>query len=172
MAFDFKGMFNNVAAKVDSAAKTAAKKTGEVAESAKLTISLKTEQAKLEGMFTALGKLCYAQTTGEDTSADLAAKVLEIDTQKKTIADLKAVIAENAGKAYCPACGKEIDIEAAFCPACGTKQEKKKLTEDAPAAKTAPAEEAPKEAKEIAVKPLDAAEFIAFFKATMEKYFA
>lgn len=124
---DFKAFVDNVASKAGSLAKSAAKKTGEVTESAKYAIMLKTEQNKLEGMYTTLGKLFYEQAKGTDIRAQVAAQVMEIDEQKQIIADLKATINENSGKIICEGCGKEIDIDNAFCPDCGKKVEPKLL---------------------------------------------
>lgn len=116
------GFFDDLSKNAKSFAEKAVKKTGEVAESAKLAISLKTEESKLEGLFNALGKLCY------DKADDglIAAQILEIDEQKTVIAQIKAEIAANSGKSYCTSCGKEISSEAAFCSHCGAKQEQKK----------------------------------------------
>ncbi|MCI8387245.1 MAG: zinc-ribbon domain-containing protein [Clostridiales bacterium] len=167
------GFFDDLSKNAKSFAEKAVKKTGEVAESAKLTISLKSEESKLEGLFSALGKLCY------DKADDglIAAQILEIDEQKTVIAQIKAEIAANSGKSYCAGCGKEISSDSAFCPHCGAKQEQKKnITKSEPApAKTAEsvkptaAKAEPVEAKPES-KPLTAAEFIEFFKATMVKY--
>lgn len=164
---DFKSILDNVASKVDTFAKTAAKKTGEVAESAKLAISLKSEQHKLEGMFTTLGKLFYEQAKGTDVRAQVAAQVMEIDEQKKVINDLKVTIAEASGKVICESCGKEIDVDNAFCPVCGKKQEPKIVVED-----TVCETEAPAEDTEISnAKPLSPEEFVDFFHETMDKYY-
>jgi len=166
MAFEInkeklKAIWGDISGKAQAAAQTAAKKTGEVAESAKLNITLKSEEQKLARLFLGLGK-AYYDKEAEDM---MSAKVMEIDEQMKVIADLKVVIAEQKGKILCPACGKEIDGDSLFCNACGAKQEQKKnvKTEEAEAPAEAPA--AP------AGKPMEADEFIDFFKATMKKYF-
>jgi len=171
MAFEInkeklKSLWADVSGKAQAAAQTAAKKTGEVAESAKLNITLKTEQQKLGRLFASLGKLYYEKAE----EAQLAAQVMEIDEQKKIIEDLKVVIAEQKGKILCPACGKEIDGDSLFCSGCGAKQEQKKNVTTDEAAPEAPKAEAAPEAPKCA--PLSAEEFIEFFKATMDKYFA
>ena len=166
MAFEInkeklKALWGDISGKAQAAAQTAAKKTGEVAESAKLSITLKSEEQKLARLFLGLGK-AYYDKEAEDL---MSAKVMEIDEQMKVIAALKVVIAEQKGKILCHACGKEIDGDSLFCNACGAKQEQKKnvTTEEAEAPAEAPA--AP------AGKPMEADEFIDFFKATMKKYF-
>ena len=127
---DIKTIAGDVAAKAGSLAKTAVKKTGEAAEAAKLTLLIKSEQKKLDSLFTVLGKLFYEQTKGTDVRAQIVAEIMEIDEQKKIIADLKATMIENSGKIICDFCGKEIDIEHPFCPECGQKVEPKLLNRD------------------------------------------
>ena len=127
---DIKSIVDDVAAKAGSLAKTAVKKTGEAAEAAKLTLLLKSEQKKLDSMFTVLGKLFYEQTKGTDVRAQVVAEIMEIDEQKRIIDDLKATMIENSGKIICDSCGKEIDLEHPFCPECGNKIEPKLLQRD------------------------------------------
>ena len=133
---DIKSMIGNVTNKAGSIAKTAVKKTGEAAESAKLAITLKSEQNKLDRLFTTLGKLFYEQAKGTDVRAQVAAQIMEIDEQKQVIDELKVIIAENNDKIICVSCGKDIDIDDAFCPVCGKKVEPKLLerekTEESP----------------------------------------
>ncbi len=189
MAFNFK----DFSKKVSDFADKAAKKTGEVTESAKLNIALKTEQNKLNGLFTELGKLCYEKANGADVDGQVSAMVIEIDGQKAEIARIKDEIAANSGKVYCSGCGKEISAEAAFCPLCGAKQEPKEAAAEAEAPEAAPeaaaedvpAEEAEESAEEEppagteaprsdaprAEAPKSEADgFVEFFNNTVEKY--
>ncbi len=127
---DIKTIAGDVAAKAGSLAKTAVKKTGEAAEAAKLTLLIKSEQKKLDSMFTVLGKLFYEQTKGTDVRAQIVAQMMEINEHKNIISDLKATMIENSGKIICDSCGKEIDLEHPFCPECGKKIEPKLLHRD------------------------------------------
>ena len=179
---EFKEFFVNFSKNAKTIADKAVKKTGEVAESAKLIISLKSEEAKLERLFNNLGKLCYDKAD----DASIAALIIEIDDQKEVIAKIKADIAANSGKAYCISCGKEITSDAIFCPYCGNKQEQKKnmssdaepkTTEIKPEPETKETETQPVEtASEVKAearpdsKPLSAEEFVEYFKAVMQKY--
>ena len=104
MAFEInkeklKALWGDISGKAQAAAQTAAKKTGEVAESAKLSITLKSEEQKLARLFLGLGK-AYYDKEAEDM---MSAKVMEIDEQMKVIADLKVVIDEQKGKILCHA---------------------------------------------------------------------
>lgn len=170
MAFEInkdklKSLWADVSGKAKDAAQTAAKKTGEVAETAKLTITLKTEEQKLGRLFAALGKLCYEKAE----QAQLDAQIMEIDEQKKIIADLKVQVAESKGKIICAGCGKEMDAGAQFCSSCGAKQEPKKTEETAEEKAEAPAAE--EAAPSCSSKPMCSEEFIDFFKTTVKKYF-
>ncbi len=166
------GFLDDITKSAKSIASKAVKKTGEVAESAKLAIALRSEESKLEGLFAALGKLTYEKAD----PALIAAEILEIDEQKNVIKQIKTEIAENSGKTFCPACGKEIPDDAKFCPACGKSQEKKTeaKAEPAPEKKTEDEKKNMKTETTTTVvantKPLTAEEFVEFFKATMMKY--
>lgn len=166
------GFLDDITKSAKSIASKAVKKTGEVAESAKLAIALRSEESKLEGLFAALGKLTYEKAD----AALIAAEILEIDEQKNVIKQIKTEIAENSGKTFCPACGKEIPDDARFCPACGKSQEKKTeaKAEPAPEKKTEDEKKNMKTETTTPVvantKPLTAEEFVEFFKATMVKY--
>ncbi len=126
----FKEMIGDVANTAGTLARSAAKRAGEVAESTKLNITLKSEQHKLEGMFTTLGKLFYEQAKGTDVRAQIVAQIMEINEQKQVINDLRTVLVEAGGKVICASCGKGIDIEDAYCPICGKKQEPKLMFSD------------------------------------------
>jgi len=157
---EFKSIAKKVAGKAGNIAKSAAKKTGVAANSAKLTLALKNAEIKLNKKFTVLGKLFYEQTKGTDVRTQIVAQIVEINEQKVVIADLKALIDEINGKATCPSCGKVIDLDAVFCPACGYKQTVN--------------EEPTKEEiidQIINCKGLDTDGFVEFFKDTTVKYF-
>ncbi len=126
----FKEMIGDVATTAGTLARSAAKRAGEVAESTKLNITLKSEQHKLEGMFTTLGKLFYEQAKGTDVRAQIVAQIMEINEQKQIIDDLRTVLVEAGGKVICSSCGKGINIDDVYCPICGKKQEPKLMFSD------------------------------------------
>ena len=142
---DFKSIVDNVTAKASEIAKTAVKKTGEAAESAKNAITLKSENNKLEGLFTTLGKLFYEQTKGTDVRAQISAQIMQIDEQKLVIENLRAIMAESSGKMVCESCGKDIDIDSTFCPVCGKKIEPKFVFAEAEAEEENESEESSEE---------------------------
>ncbi len=155
---DFKAIFDNVANKAGSLAKSAARKTGEVAEQAKLAITAKSEKGKLETMYTTLGKLFYEQVKGTDVRAQVSAQIMEIDEQKLVIEQLTTEMAENNGHILCDGCGKEISFDDAFCPTCGKKQEPKKLFD--------------REASTDEKSDTESEDFVEAFKDVTDKYFS
>ncbi len=154
---DIKSIVESVASKVDSLARTAVKKGEEAAESAKLAISLKSEQKKLDGLFATLGKLFYEQVKGTDVRAQVKAQIMEIDEQKLVIEELKLAVAESKGKASCIHCGSDIAIDAVYCPACGKSQASGKCSKAT--------------AEVSGGKSLGTDDFVDFFKDTTDKYF-
>lgn len=164
------GILDNISKSAKSFAEKAVKKTGEVAESAKLTICLKSEEVKLDELYEDLGRLTYEKAD----EVVITAQILEIDEQKLIIAQIKAEIAANNGKASCSSCGKDIPSEAAFCSYCGKQQaQKKNIAAEPPATscETAGKSEAQSEScPKQDIKPLGTEEFVEFFKATMLKY--
>ena len=121
MAFNFDTIKRNAS----GVANKAAKKTNDLTSLAKLNVSVKTMEAKLDGVYEEIGRLFYnAERNGEDYTSDIAALIMkadkfmaDIDATKKQINSLRKVV-------VCEGCGKEISDEAAYCSFCGTKQTK------------------------------------------------
>ena len=158
---DIRSIVSSAASKIDSLARIAVKKGGEAAESAKLNLTLRSEQKKLDSMFTTLGKLFYEQVKGTDVRTQIKTQIMEIDEQKLVIDELKLTIAEANGKASCIICGSDIEIDAVYCPACGGSQATKKHGE--------PSKQAPTDTP--AAKSIGTNDFITFFKNTTDRYF-
>lgn len=121
MAFNF----NTIKRNASDAANKAAKKTTDLTTLAKLNVSVKTLESKLDGVYEEIGRLFYnAERNGEDYTADIAALIMkadkfqsEIEATRKQINALRKVV-------VCEGCGNEISDEAAYCSYCGTKQVK------------------------------------------------
>lgn len=158
---DIRTIFNSAASKIDSLARIAVKKGGEAAESAKLNLTLRSEQKKLDTMFVTLGKLFYEQVKGTDVRTQVKTQIMEIDEQKLVIEALKLTIAEANGKASCKSCGNDIEIDAVYCPICGSSQATKKHGETAKSDGTGASN----------TKALGTNDFVTFFKDTTNRYF-
>ncbi len=128
-------IFNNLKRGATDAANKAAKKTGEITNIAKLTMNIKTAEAKLGEVYEEIGRLFYtAERTGEDCTSEIASNIMKADKIKADIANFKAEIAVLRNVIICESCGNEIGAESAFCSFCGTKVEKAAPVAEEPAA--------------------------------------
>lgn len=117
--------FDEFKRSASDAANKAVKKTEELTGIAKLNINLRTNEAKLAGVFEEIGHMFYdAQRTGADNTSDIASAIMKADKINADIESCRAEIAKLKKVTICPNCGKEISDEALFCSSCGTKQEK------------------------------------------------
>ena len=121
MAFNFETIKRNAS----GVANKAAKKTNDLTNLAKLNVSVKNMEAKLDGVYEEIGRLFYnAERNGDDYTSEIAALIMkadkfmaDIDSTRKQINALRKVV-------VCEGCGNEISEDAAFCSFCGTKQVK------------------------------------------------
>ena len=82
--------WNTVRTTIGQAASKAVHKTGEVADTASLYVKIKAAEAKLDGYYTALGKLTYKQLKSGESQAEKIAPVLEgIDELQEKIRTLR-----------------------------------------------------------------------------------
>ncbi len=82
--------WETVRTSVGRAATKAIHKTGEVADTASLYVKLKTAEAKLDGYYTALGRLTYKQLESGESQAEQIAPVIEhIRTTREKIRKLR-----------------------------------------------------------------------------------
>ena len=75
--------WNTVRTSVGRAASKAIHKTGEVVDTTSLYVKLKTAQAKLDGYYTALGKLTFKQLETGESQAEKIATTLECIREKR-----------------------------------------------------------------------------------------
>ena len=82
--------WNTVRTTIGQAASKAVHKTGEVADTASLYVKIKAAEAKLDGYYTALGKLTYKQLkSGESQAEKIAPVVDKIRALREKIRDLR-----------------------------------------------------------------------------------
>ena len=82
--------WNTIRESVTRAADKAAKATGSLADTASLYVRVKTTEAKLDGYYTALGKLTYKQlNTGEAQTEKIAETIRCIDEERTKLKDLR-----------------------------------------------------------------------------------
>ena len=91
--------WNKVRQGVGTAAKKTAKKTGEMVDIASLYVKLKMAEAKLDGYYTALGKLTYKQLkTGESQAEKIKPIVDKIDATQEKMRNLSKKIEDEKAK--------------------------------------------------------------------------
>lgn len=114
--------FDDLVKKAGKTAKSAAKKTGELYESAKLNWKIASEEEKMKDIFVKMGRLYYAEydsSTCEDAEMrDLCEQVSEVEI---TLRNLNRKLKQYKKLVRCKNCGKEFKENTVFCPACGSK---------------------------------------------------
>ncbi|MCL2500090.1 MAG: zinc ribbon domain-containing protein [Defluviitaleaceae bacterium] len=104
--------------------KNASKTTGDLIKTAKLNISLTSEQTTIKNLYTEIGKKVheiyqYGGTLGKFFDE----KYLELEAAERKIAEIKEQIAAIKGIRECPKCGKSVERNSEFCPKCGIRLE-------------------------------------------------
>ena len=104
----------------------ASKKTGEIAQEAKLKMKMNENKAEIKDLYQEIGKKVYKKHTlseGIDIKVDLEEECIKIDILSAEIETCLNKIRELKDKKQCPNCFNEIDLDSRFCNHCGTKQE-------------------------------------------------
>lgn len=116
---------DNISKKVGDAAKTAAKKSGEIVEVTKLNRSISLNEEKINKLYVEIGKAFYLKHENGDSleGDDLAAWCNQISELNKEIESFKEKILELKNIRICPNCKSEVGPDILFCPKCGTKLE-------------------------------------------------
>ena len=100
------------------------RKTTDITALAKVNISIKASESKLNTVYEEIGYLFYtAERNGLDNTEAIAAKVLKADGIIVEIDNLKKEYARLRKMRICSSCGNEIGTDCLFCPICGAKQE-------------------------------------------------
>ncbi|GHV40345.1 hypothetical protein FACS189490_05340 [Clostridia bacterium] len=103
----------------DMAAK-AIKASGEFAKTAKIRLSIASEEANLNAMYTEVGKkVREIYDYGGSLGAVFDEKYRAMREQSEKIDALKEQVNTIKGVRECPFCGKSVPKEADFCPKCG-----------------------------------------------------
>lgn len=110
----------------------ASKKTGEIAQEAKLKMKMNENKAEIKDLYQEIGKKVYKKHTlseGIDIKVDLEEECIKIDILSAEIETCLNKIRELKDKKQCPNCFNEIDLDSRFCNHCGTKQEVEEVRE-------------------------------------------
>lgn len=99
----------------------AAGKAKDVAELTKLQLAQREQEAKLEKLYTQLGK-CFYETAQPEEGSELFELTQGITQLKEEIAATREQQAMLRGGVRCDACGALMEADAVFCPGCGAKR--------------------------------------------------
>ncbi len=118
-------VFENITKKVTDTAKAAAKKSGELVEVTKLSMSIGTEEDKIKKVYMDIGKSVYESfVKGEDVGETFKVYCEQIESYEESIKEIKQKILELKNLRACPSCSYEMeeDEEIIYCSRCGAKQ--------------------------------------------------
>ena len=115
--------FNDLKKSISGAADYTVKKTGEMTETAKIRMDIRSRNAALSKCFENIGRAYYKKERGSQEFLDgvIAGQMTEADSIKEEIADLRRQLAKLQGYVICSACGAQISEKSVFCPLCGVK---------------------------------------------------
>jgi rubrerythrin len=113
--------FDNLSKKVGEAAKTAAKKSGELVETTKVNMAISSEEDKIKDIYTEMGKYTYSKYKGgENVDAAMLQSCQQIDGIEENIVSLKEKLMQIKNSKLCPNCGQQVELSTVFCPKCGS----------------------------------------------------
>ncbi|MCL2397925.1 MAG: zinc ribbon domain-containing protein [Defluviitaleaceae bacterium] len=96
------------------------KGSGTLIKTTKLTLNLSSEEAKLNNMYTEIGKKVHEiYSYGGSLGEFFDTKYQEILAQQRKIEDIKSALDIAKGAITCPKCGKSSPRTTIYCPKCG-----------------------------------------------------
>ncbi|MGY0374119.1 zinc-ribbon domain-containing protein [Clostridium sp. JNZ J1-5] len=130
---DFKNTFSKIKkTAVDTASTVAqsakessavvAKKSGELIEISKLTVSINSNESKMKDLYSEIGKKVFEKhENGQYIDPELVENCNEILALKTSINEMKQKVNELRNKRICTNCDTSLPEDTAFCPKCGNK---------------------------------------------------
>lgn len=112
--------FSKIGNKVTSVASSASAKVKDFADTSSINRQIATDEAKMNTLFSEIGKIYYTKNKDNPTE-EFSAAFNEIATLKEKIANEKAQLQALKKTKTCTNCGAEIAVGVAFCSNCGTK---------------------------------------------------
>lgn len=119
---DIKEKLKPVGEKLSESGKKAVDKTKELAEIAKLTLSVNEEEKKISEMYAKIGRE-YVARSENDEDRILPEIIAEISESEKKVESLNERIRELKGETLCASCKAKMAEDAKFCPECGASAE-------------------------------------------------
>jgi len=120
MNMEFK--MNEWKEKVVSAGKTAANKSGELVEIAKLSLQISSKEDDIAKVYREIGESVYDAFKNADVNVEVEPRCEKLDVLFAELEELKNRRAQLRDEHACPGCGKMVKEGHAFCHHCGKAQ--------------------------------------------------
>lgn len=110
--------FDDLGKKLSQAGQSAAQKTKEIAETAKLNSQISDEEKKINDFYLQIGKL-YVSLHDENHEADFDELIRSLHESENKVKECRQQIKDIKGVVVCEKCGAEVSNGSAFCSTCG-----------------------------------------------------
>lgn len=101
-----------------------AKKSEELVEISKLTVSISSAEVKIKDIYAEIGRhLCEKHEHGIYIDPDLVESCNEVIKLKTNVKNMQDTILQLKNKKRCPECEESFEAETPFCPKCGSSTE-------------------------------------------------
>ena len=117
--------FNKLGDIANKTYKSASKKTGEIAQEAKIKMKMNENKAKIKDLYQEIGKIVYQKHIHEEEvniKEDLNSYCSQIDELSKEVETYQEKVLALKNKRICENCYEEIDLQSKYCPSCGFEQ--------------------------------------------------
>jgi hypothetical protein len=115
--------FDNLGKKLTDILYTAARKSSEVIENAKIAYNISAEKEKVTRLQAKIGaKVWQAYKDGGAAPGYVMEEIDQISTLQDNIRDLEKSMEEAKAFKTCVECGAKLNLSDVFCPHCGKKQ--------------------------------------------------
>lgn len=108
--------------KMVSAGKSAANKSGELVEIAKISLQISSKEDDIAKIYREIGEKVYDAYKNADVNIEVEPLCEKVDALFVELEELKSRRAELRAEHVCPGCGKMVKEGYAFCHHCGKEQ--------------------------------------------------
>lgn len=110
--------FDDLGKKLSQAGQSAAQKTKEIAETARLNSQISDEEKKINDFYLQIGKI-YVSLHDENHEADFDELIRGLHESEDKVKECRQQIKDIKGVVVCEKCGAEVSSGSAFCNTCG-----------------------------------------------------
>lgn len=108
--------------KMASVGKSAANKSGELVEIAKISLQISSKEDDIAKIYREIGEKVYDAYKNADVNIEVEPLCEKVDALFVELEELKSRRAELRAEHVCPGCGKMVKEGYAFCHHCGKEQ--------------------------------------------------